>query len=55
LNRDLALEYLLARKLVDGTGGLAWSREVDEGISDRAIRARILWDGSGLAANMQSQ
>ncbi len=48
LDRDLALKDLLARELVDGTIGLSGSREVDKGVADRAVGARVLRDRNGL-------
>jgi hypothetical protein len=50
LDRDLALKDLLARELRDGTLSLSGCREVDEGVTDRAVGARVLWDGDGLTA-----
>ena len=47
LDRDLAIEDLLARELSDGTLSLAWGREVDKGIAYRAVGARVLWDRGG--------
>jgi hypothetical protein len=48
LDRDLALKDLLARELSDGTVGLSGSREVDKGVTDRAVGARVLRDRNGL-------
>jgi hypothetical protein len=48
LDRDLAFEDLLARKLNNSTVGLAGSREIDEGIADRAVGARVLRDRNRL-------
>lgn len=50
LDRDLALQDLLAGELGDGTLGLAGSREVDEGVTDRAVGARVLRDRNRLTA-----
>lgn len=54
LDRDLALENLLAGELLDGTLGLSGSREVDEGVTDRTVGAGVLWDGDGLAGDGRS-
>jgi len=48
LDRDLALENLLAGELSDGTLSLGGSREVDEGVTDGAVGARVLRDGNRL-------
>jgi hypothetical protein len=48
LDRDLALKDLLARELGDGAVGLAGSREVDKGVTDRAVGARVLRDRNRL-------
>jgi len=48
LDRDLALEDLLARELGDSTVGLGGGREVDKGVTDRAVGARVLRDGNRL-------
>lgn len=48
LDGDLALEDLLARELSDGTLSLAGGREVDEGIADGAVGARVLGNRNGL-------
>jgi hypothetical protein len=50
LDRDLALKNLLAGELSDGTLGLGGGREVDEGVADRAVGARVLRDGNRLTA-----
>lgn len=44
LDGHLTLEDLLAGELGDGALGLAGSREVDKGIANRAVGARVLWD-----------
>jgi hypothetical protein len=49
LDRDLALQDLLAGKLGDGALGLGGSGEVDEGVADGAVGAGVLGDGDGLA------
>ena len=48
LDGDLALKDLLARELGNGTVGLGGSREVDKGVADRAVGARVLRDRNGL-------
>lgn len=48
LDRDLALENVLAGKLSDGTLSLSRGREVNEGIADRAVSARVLRNGDRL-------
>jgi hypothetical protein len=53
LDRDLAVKNLLARELGDGALSLAWSREVDEGITYGAVGARVLWDRGGFAAESE--
>jgi hypothetical protein len=50
LDRDLALKDLLAGELSDGTLSLGGGREVDEGVADRAVGARVLRDGNRLTA-----
>jgi hypothetical protein len=47
LNRDLAFKDLLARELRDSTLGLAWCREIDESIADRAVGTWVLGNGGG--------
>jgi hypothetical protein len=42
LDRDLALEDLLARKLTNGALSLAGGGEVDEGIANWTVGARVL-------------
>lgn len=54
LDGDLALEDLLAGELSDGALGLAGGREVDEGVTDRAVGARVLRDGNRLTAGRVS-
>ena len=54
LDRDLAIEDLLARELSDGTLSLAWGREVDKGIAYRAVGARVLWDRGGFTAGRRN-
>jgi hypothetical protein len=49
LDRDLAFKDLLARELSNSTLSLAGSREVDEGVTDRTVGARVLGNGDGLA------
>lgn len=44
LNRNLALQNLLARQLSDGTLSLAGGRKVDESVTDRALGTRVLRD-----------
>ena len=46
LDGDLTLQNLLARELSDGTLGLAGSRQVDKGVTDGAVGARVLRDGN---------
>lgn len=47
LNRDLAIENLLAGEFSNGTLSLARGREIDEGISNWAVGAWVLWDRGG--------
>ena len=49
LNGDLALQNLLAAKLGDGALGLSGGGEVDEGVANRSVGARVLGNGDGLA------
>jgi hypothetical protein len=49
LDGDLTLQNLLARELSDGTLSLAGGRQVDEGVTDRAVGARVLRDRNRLA------
>ena len=48
LDRDLALEDLLAGELCDGALGLIGGGKVDEGVADGAVGSRVLRDGNGL-------
>ncbi len=48
LDGNLALKDLLARELSDGTLSLAGSREVDKGVTDRTVGARVLRDRNRL-------
>jgi hypothetical protein len=48
LDGNLALKDLLARQLSDGTLSLAGSREVDKGVTDRTVGARVLRDRNRL-------
>lgn len=52
LDGNLALKDLLARELLDGALGLSRSGEVDKGVTDRAIGARVLWDRDRLTREM---
>jgi hypothetical protein len=49
LNGDLTLQNLLARKFGDGALGLGGGRQIDEGITDGAVSARVLRNGNRLA------
>lgn len=49
LDRDLALKYLLAGQLGDRPLGLTRGGKVDKGIPNRAVGARVLGNGDGLA------
>lgn len=49
LNRNLALQNLLAAKLGNSALGLSGGREVDEGVANRSVGARVLRNGDGLA------
>jgi hypothetical protein len=53
LDRNLALEDLLAGELSDGALGLGGSREIDESVANRAVGSRILRDRDGLAVDTQ--
>lgn len=44
LNGDLTLQNLLPGELCYGTLRLGRSREVDEGITNRAVGTRVLWN-----------
>lgn len=48
LDGDLALQDLLPAELVDGPLGLARGRQVNKGVADRLVRARVLRDRDGL-------
>jgi len=48
LNRDLAIENLLARKLRDGTISFRGSSEVNEGIANGTVGARVDRNGGAL-------
>lgn len=50
LDGDLTLQNLLARKFGDGALGLAGGRQVDEGVTDGAVSARVLRDRNRLTA-----
>lgn len=50
LDGDLALKDLLARKLSDSTLRLAGGRQVDKGITNRAVGARVFRDGNRFTA-----
>lgn len=54
LDGDLALEDLLAGELSDGTLSLVGSREVDEGIADGAVGARVLGNGNRLTTRNEA-
>ena len=54
LDRDFALENFLTGELSDSTLSLAWGRQVDKGISDRAVGARVLWDGGGFTMGIKT-
>jgi hypothetical protein len=49
LDGDLAVEDGLAVELSDGTLGLGWGREGNEGVADGARGAWVGGDGRGLA------
>lgn len=49
LDRNLALEDLLARELGDGALCLGGGGEIDEGIADGALGAWVLGNGDSLA------
>jgi hypothetical protein len=48
LHRHLALENLLAREFSNGTLGLRRSGQVNKGVADRAVVARVLGNGDRL-------
>lgn len=54
LDGDLALEDLLAGELSDGTLSLARGREVDEGVADGAVGARVLGNGNRLTTRNEA-
>lgn len=54
LDRDLALENLLAGELLDGTLSLGGGREVDKGVADGTVGAGVLGDGDRLAGEETS-
>lgn len=51
LDRDLALQDLLARELGNGALGLGGGGQVDECVADRTLGSRVLRDGDSLAAD----
>ena len=53
LDGNLALKDLLARKLLNSTLGLSRSREINKGVADRAVGARVLRDRDRLADDSQ--
>lgn len=55
LNGNLALQDFLARELGNGALGLAGGREVDKGVANRAVGARVLWDRGRLTARRCQQ
>jgi hypothetical protein len=55
LDGDLALQDLLARELSNGALSLAGSGQVNKGVADRAVGARVLRDGNGLAVEGDCQ
>jgi hypothetical protein len=54
LNADLALEDVFAGEVRDGLVCLIGRLQVDEGITDRAVGARVDGDGSGLAMGLSA-
>lgn len=54
LNRDLAVEDLLAGELSDGTLSLAGCRKVNESVAYRAFGAWVLRDRGGFAGRVKS-
>lgn len=52
LDGNLALKDLLSGELLDGTLGLSRGGEVDKGVADRAVGARVLWDRDRLTTKM---
>jgi hypothetical protein len=53
LDGNLSLKDLLARKLLNSTLGLGRSGEINKGVADRAVGARVLRDRDRLADNSQ--
>jgi len=51
LHRDLTAQDFLTAQLTDCLLGLRRCRDIDESISDRLVRARILGNRNGLAAS----
>lgn len=49
LNRNLALQNLLARELGNGALSLAGGGKVDEGVADRALGSRVLGNSDSFA------
>lgn len=49
LDRNLALQNLLARELGNGTLSLAGSGQVDEGVANRALGSRVLGNSDSFA------
>lgn len=54
LNRDLALEDLLAGELLDGTLGLGRGGKVDKGVANGTVGTRVLGDRNGLTVEQKS-
>lgn len=52
LDRDLTLQNLLAGKLSDGALRLGGCREVDEGVTDRALGSGVLGDSDSLTVKL---
>lgn len=48
LNRDFSLENFLAGELSDSSVSLTWGGEIDEGVANGTVGARVLWDRNGL-------
>jgi hypothetical protein len=53
LDGNLSLKDLLARKLLNSTLGLSRSGEINKGVADRAVGARVLRDRDRLADDSQ--
>lgn len=53
LDRDLALEDLLAGELLNGALSLGGGREVDEGVANGTVGAGVLGDGDRLAGRIR--